>query len=109
MTNNFFYIKTPYFGAWTKYGWEKNDWGIGLEKNRVDRLAREDSIVNVKYGSDITREYTIRAKEVIKYPVEQIKNYNKKVYIIPKSALRYKKPKTDEEKLKEMFEQGVFG
>jgi len=91
---NYFNIHSPYFSAWQKYGWENGCWGIGLEKRQIDDLASKNGTAIVKYGkSDI--EYTIKAKDVQQYPVEQVKTYNTFVYIVPKTALKYyKKPKS---------------
>ncbi len=96
---NDFNIRTPYFGAWTKYGWEKGDWGIGLNKERIDLLALRDMPARVTYGKD-ARTYMIPAKEVQKYPVEGIKESDTEVYIVPKSALNIKT--TEEEEAKEL-------
>jgi len=86
-----FHINTPYFGAWSKYGWKKDTWGLGLNKQRVDMLADAGMTCVISYGKDIEKEYTLSAKKVQIYPVEQIKNTKVEVYIVPKSALNYRK------------------
>lgn len=101
--NNYFHILVPYYGAWTKYGWPKNDWGIGLETERIDELAKIDSTIVVRYGKD-KQEYTIAAKKVQKYPVERVKDYDTWVYIVQKSVLNYRAKKTEDEKMREFSE-----
>lgn len=91
--NNYFHINTPFFSAWQRYGWEKNCWGIGLEKKKVDDLASKDKTALIRYGKD-SNLYHIKAKDVQKYPVEQVKTYNTFVYIVPKTALKYKQEKS---------------
>ena len=90
MINNYFNIRVPYYGAYVKYNWKKGDWGIGLKKDRIDELAKSDKTIIVSYGKS-KQEYTIKAKKVQSYPIETIKSYNTKVYIIPKSILNYRK------------------
>lgn len=107
-TDNYFYIKVPYWGAYVKYNWTKNDWGLGLDCSRIDQLAKENATVVVRYGK-WKQEYTISAKKVKGYPIERIKDYDKWVYIVPKSILNYRKPKSEEEELKELVESGVCG
>ena len=87
--NRTFHINTPYFGAYVKYGWQKDDWGIGLSKPKIDKLAKENATVLVSYGKS-NQQYTIKAEKVKTYPLEEIKNTGLKVYIVPKSALNYK-------------------
>ena len=40
MLDRHFHINTPFYGAWTKYNWNRDDWGLGLAKHRVDALAQ---------------------------------------------------------------------
>lgn len=105
--SNIFHINQPYFGAWVKYGWEKDDWGIGLSKPRVDKIAKKDGILIVSYYKS-DQQYTIKAKEAQTFPKEEIKQTGLLVYIVPKSKLHYKKPQTDEERLEELKKLGVF-
>ena len=88
--NNEFHINTPYYGAWTKYGWQKDDWGLGLNKKRIDLLASNNKTVVVGYGKS-SQQYTISAKKVQSFPIEKIKDTSLEVYIVPKSALNYRK------------------
>ena len=101
--DNYFHIHTPYYGAWVKYGWQKNDWGIGLAKDKVDKLAKADQVVVVRYGKE-KQQYTISAKKIQQYPKERIKNYDLWVYIVPKSALNYRK-----ESMEDLGKLGIFG
>ena len=82
-----FHINKPYYGAWTKYGWGRDDWGLGLSKPRIDKLG--NATVLVSYGKS-NQQYTIKAEKVKTFPIEEIKNSGLKVYIVPKSALNYK-------------------
>ena len=104
--NNYFHINTPYYGAWTKYGWGRDDWGLGLNKERIDKLDDGETIY-VSYGKKDTL-YTIKAGKVKKYPVEKLRWGGVKVYIIPKSVLNYKGLLQNEE-LKEEARLGIYG
>jgi len=103
-----FHINTPYYGAYTKYGWQLNDWGFGLRKERIDKLAKEDATIYVSY---LKKEqlYTIKAKLVQKYPIDEIGWAKLKIHIIPRSSLNYCELKQEDIKLKELCESGVFG
>lgn len=87
--NNQFHIQNPFWSAWQKYGWKKDDWGLGLEKNRIDFLASQDAEAVVSYYKS-EKQYTISAKMVQEYPMERIKDFNTFVYIVKKSALKTK-------------------
>lgn len=101
---NRFHINYPYFGAWTKYGWKVGDWGIGLNKFRVDKLAEQNKDLIVSYYTS-SRRYMIKAKKVQTYPVERVKDYDMFVYIIPKSVL---KPIKEERSISQMSTQEFF-
>ena len=94
--NNHFHILRPYYSAGLKYGWgrtdeeRRNNWGLGLNKAKIDELDDKETIY-VSYGKK-DQLYTIKAGKVKKYPVEKLKWGGVKVYIIPKSALNYKGP-----------------
>jgi hypothetical protein len=113
--DRYFHINRPYFSAGIKYGWgntesvRRKNWGIGLAKDRIDFLAETDETIIVKYGK-VDKEYTISARKVKLYPVEEIKGYGKLVYIIPKSILNYRKPKkvVEEKSLSDMSEEEMF-
>ena len=100
--DNHFHINVPYFGAYVKYGWKYGDWGIGLSKSRVDELAKYKATLIVSYGKK-DQEYTISAKKAQTYPIEEVKGYNTKLYIVPKSSLYFKQPKTQEQIEKEQY------
>jgi hypothetical protein len=104
MTDNHFHINVPYFGAWTKYGWGKDDWGLGLNKERVDGLAKQKATLIVSYGKS-NQEYTIGAEKAQTYPIKDVKNFGVKLYIIPKSALHFRQPPTEEQKLKQLVQE----
>jgi len=106
--DKYFHINTPYFGAWTEYGWGKDDWGLGLNKKRIDRLAKAGETVYVSYINK-RQLYTIKAKKVQEYPVEEVRWSKTKLYIIQKSALNYSQSKKSEIKLEELAKGGVFG
>jgi hypothetical protein len=103
---NEFHIQVPFWSAWQKFGWRKGEYGVGLAKDIIDRLAEQNKTAIVRIGKD-PKAYTIKAKKVQKFPIEQIKNWDKQVYIVKKSALNYKKvePLTDEV----LAKMGVFG
>ena len=102
--NNYFYIKIPYFGAWKKYGWKKGDWGMGLEKKRIDSIAKYNGIAIVGYYKS-DQKYIILAKKVQSYPKKKIKDYNIYVYVVPRSVIEYKeKELTEDEKAKQFSE-----
>ena len=103
-----FHINTPYFGAWSKYGWGKDDWGFGLKKERVDKLAECDATLYISYLKK-PQLYTIKAKKVQQYPIEEISWSKVKVYIVPRSSLNYCERTQEEIEIKEMCEDGVFG
>ena len=107
--NNYFHINYPFWSAWQKYGWEKDIWGLGLEKNRIDKLAETNEMVVVSYYKS-DKEYTIRAKKCQKYPIEKIKDYDTYVYIVPKNAMMSKpKPKSiGGMTMEELFKQGIL-
>ena len=90
--NNQFYIYEPYYGAWVEYGWAKDDWGIGLHKDRVDYLAQLNKACVVSYGKlkeNQARDcYLIKAKKAQKFPIRDIAGSTVKLYIIPKSELK---------------------
>ncbi|HEC64055.1 MAG TPA: hypothetical protein ENI23_02035 [bacterium] len=106
MTDNYFHILRPYFSAWMKYNWPKDDFGLSLAKDRIDLLASQNAAAIVRYGKS-NQEYTISARKARRYPVEQIKDYGKWVYVVPKSALNYRAKKI--ETLKDLAEAGIFG
>jgi hypothetical protein len=103
-----FHINTPYYGAWTRYGWKKDDWGLGLRKERIDKLAKSGATIYVSYlKSD--QLYTIKAELVKTYPIDEIGWAKVKVYVIPRSALNYCEQSAEEIKSREMYRAGVFG
>ncbi len=102
--NNYFHILVPFWGAWTKYGWSKGEFGVGLAKDRIDKLAKQNKSIIVKVSTK-NQEYTISAKKVQTFPVEKIKDYNKYVYVVRGSALNYKKSLS----LYDLMTMGVFG
>jgi len=104
----YFNINTPFFGAWSKYSWATDDWGIGLNKSRIDKLAESNETIYVSYGGK-KQLYTIKAKKVQTFPVEDINGYNVKVYILPRSKLNYCKRKKEDIKLEELCKSGAFG
>lgn len=106
--DKYFHINTPYYSAWTKYGWNKDDWGLGLEKKKVDKLAKMNQTLYVSYGKK-DQLYTINAKKVKEYPVDVLKYGNVKLYIIPKSSLNYCERSQKEIEEKEFMAMGVFG
>lgn len=110
MKNNYFHILVPYWGAWVKYNWAKNDYGVGLDKEKIDILAKDNQTVIVRIGKH-KQEYTIKATAVQTYPLERIKDYYKLVYIVQRSALNYRKVKTEEtpQSTEELSRLGVFG
>lgn len=83
--NNQFDIRQPFWGAWTKYGWQKGDWGIGLNKDRIDKLAEKNENAIVKYYKSDWK--VIEAKKVQKYPLYKV-DFNTLLYIVKKSALK---------------------
>jgi len=103
-----FHINTPYYDAWNKYGWMNNDWGFGLNKKKIDKLSKDGATIYVSYLKK-RQLYTIKAKEVQKYPVDEIGWAKLKIYIIPRSSLNYCERKQEDIELKEMCESGVFG
>ena len=103
-----FHINTPYYGAYTKYGWQLNDWGFGLNKKRIDKLAKENATIYVSYLKS-SRLYTIKAEAVQKYPIDKIGWASVEVYIIPRSSLNYCDRTREDIKLKELCQSGIFG
>ena len=100
-TERKFHIIAPYYGAWTKYGWEKNDWGIGLSKKRIDDLGLRGLTAIVSYRDSI--DYEIDAREVQEFPISTIKGKDKvKVYIVKKSALVKEFKESEDEALQEL-------
>ena len=102
-----FHINTPFYGAWKKYNWPLDDWGFGLRKERIDKLAKTDETIYVSYLKK-PQLYTIKAKAVQKYPMEEIGWAKVKVYVIPRSSLNYCQSKRSEIVLEEMKRNGVF-
>jgi len=108
--SNYFNIRVPVWGAWSIYGWPEGTWGIGLEKNRIDYFAKRNKDVTVSYWKD-KGVYAVSAQKVQEYPIERIKDYEKWVYIIPKSILKKEvkvERKSEEEEFKELARLGVF-
>jgi len=103
----YFHINTPYYGAWSKYGWGRDDWGLGLCKERIDRYAKTNETIFVSY-KEKKQLYTIKARKVQKYPVEKLWN-RLEVYIIPKSSLNYKPTPKKLDTIEELAKAGVFG
>ena len=103
-----FHINVPFYGAWSKYGWGQDDWGIGLNKKRIDFLAEWNETIYVSYGKK-QRIYTIKATKVQEFPVEDIRDSNVKVYVVKKSALNYSKRIKEDIELEEMCKAGTFG
>jgi hypothetical protein len=98
--DNKFYIHTPYFSAWQKYGWQPGDYGIGLEKNRIDKLSIKKKTVEVNIRKE--GDFTINSQLVKDFPVEKIKNHEKWVYIVRRSALNKKKTLKDPEEFSKL-------
>jgi len=84
---NYFHIHEPYYGAWVEYGWAKDDWGIGLHKDRIDALASKGIIVWVSFGKDAETKYYIRSAMVQTFPVRPVYGKNVDLYIVPRSKL----------------------
>ena len=82
----YFYIRTPYFSAWQKYNWEKDVWGLGLNKERVDQSVENNKDVLISYGRN-KKIYSLSPKKIQKYPIEMT-SYNVELYIIPISILK---------------------
>jgi len=109
MLNRTFEISTPFYGAWKKYGWKKDDWGIGLDKERVDFLAARNETCIVSYDKS-GKLYTIKAKKAKTYPIFEIKNYRKLLYIVQKSALNPKKKvEKKDNSIEDLAKMGIFG
>ena len=88
--DNNFYIHTPYFSAWEKYHWTPGEWSVGLEKKRIDKLAIMKSTDTVYVNVRNEGDFTIKASKVKTFPVEKIKNYDRYVYVVRRSALNRK-------------------
>ena len=111
MTENLFHIHVPIYGVEQIYGW-KNEQGIGLLKRKIDKLAQDNQTVIVRVGED-TQEYTIKARKVQTFPIHKKKKtlirgqeeIQQEVitYVVKKSALNPRKPKSQEEIEKEEF------
>lgn len=102
-----FHINTPYYGAWTKYGWQPEDWGLGLRKERIDKLAKNGATIYVSYSKS-DQLYTIKAEKVKTYPIDEIGWAKVPLYVIPRSSLNYCEITREEIELKELYQSGVF-
>ena len=111
MSDNYFHIHVPIFGVEQIYGW-KNEQGIGLLKRKIDKLARNNRTIIVRIGDD-TQEYTIKARKVQTFPIHTKKKTVVRgqeeiqqeviTYVVKKSALNPRKPKTPEQIEKEEY------
>lgn len=85
--NNYFHIFAPFYSAWQEYGWQKNDWGIGLNKERVDALAAKGIIIWLSFGKDEQTKYSINSTLVQTFPVRPVQGKNVDLYVVPRSKL----------------------
>lgn len=99
--DNYFHIHVPIFGVEKIYGW-KNEIGVGLAKYKIDKLAQEDATIVVRIGKS-PKEYTIKAYKVQMYPLHKVPNSRVECYVVKKSALNPRSPKTSIEKEKEEY------
>ena len=104
----YFHINSPYYSAWTKYGWMPNDWGLGLRKERIDKLAKVGATIYVSYLKS-EQLYTIKAEKAKTYPIDEIGWAKLKVYVIPRSSLNYCELTKEDIRTKELYQSGVFG
>jgi len=105
--DKYFHINTPFYSAWQKFGFMKDDWGLGLNKKRIDQLAKTNETAYVSYGKN-PQLYTINTKKVKTYPVDTIGWSNTKLYVIPKSSLNYCDKTKQEIEEKDLVKLGVF-
>lgn len=101
----------PFWGAYSKYGWEKGEWAVGLEKEKVDALAAKDKEITIKIKvsrNNPATLYYIKAKRVQECPIEQFKgNTSVKGYIVRKGLLGFKVNNTDMS-MEALAKLGVF-
>lgn len=77
-----FNIKEPYWGAWKKYGWNKGEWSVGLDKDQVDKMdERETARVETR-----GERYLVKIADVKKSPIEEVR-WGKKLYIVRENLL----------------------
>ena len=111
MISTYFHIHEPIWGVKQIYGWD-NEVGIGLLRRKIDKLAQNDLTIIVRIGDDL-QEYTIKARKVQEFPVHTKKKHlvrgQKEIeqdvitYVVKKSALNPRKPKTQAQIEKEEF------
>jgi len=72
------------------FGWKDGTWGLGLEKHKVDHLAKENMSASIKYNINkyqASPEYEMEATKIQKFPIYQRSRDNLECYIIPVFAL----------------------
>ena len=102
----YFHIRTPYFSAWQKYGWDKDDYGLGLRRDRIDNSAEKKESVLISYGKN-KNIYSLDAKKIQECTVEFICGTDVQLYIIPISMLKIVKEKKVET-IEDLAKIGVF-
>ena len=107
MTRVDFNIKEPYWLAWLRYGWDKEDWGIGLNKKKIDSFF-DDKVISIFINTS-KQFFDITVSKVRKCPTEMIRNSDVEVYIVKRSELHLIEEKSiGETSIEELAKMGVF-
>lgn len=93
------HIREPYYGAASKFGWTKGDFGVGVVENRIVSAILSKEKLEIKVGKD-TDEYVIGPQTFW----DKAKGYNAQhtardgsiIWLVPLSYLhRFKKDEKD--------------
>jgi hypothetical protein len=77
-----FNINEPFWGAWKEYGWERMEWGVGIDKDDIDKLL-DNEVIRIKTRGD---KYIVVTKDVKNSPIREVR-YGKKLYIVRRNLL----------------------
>lgn len=59
-------LRRPYFSAWKKFGWERDNWGVMIDLPHLKQLAERGEKV-VFCFKEIKEEFEIDAKEALEF------------------------------------------
>ncbi len=59
-------LRRPFFSAWKKFGWERDNWGIMIDLPRLKELAEKGERILFSF-KEIKEEFEIDAKEALEF------------------------------------------
>lgn len=88
-------IQEPWWGAYTTFKWAKGIWGIGINKNIVDKAIGEKKNLSILIKKSIKDRFIISPVTVKNYAEKNRTTFkarnNVELYVIPHNLMRVEK------------------